>query len=424
MGLFTTEKSDKPKFKKLKEEGCIVSLSVEVPQNLVEQETQNLLVRIQQRAKIPGFRPGKAPLELVKKNFTGHAQEQVLDSLIRKYTPEAMRELNLRPVAVPSVEDVSFEKGKPVKFQVRVEVPPAVTPKDYQKIAVKRTTYAADEKAIDARLQELRDANARLEKAEGAAAAKNHYVVIDYQAFRNDTPIAKAKGENELVDMSSDQTIDGLIEGMMGMKVGDNKDIKVKINEKPAILKVTVKEIKTKVLPALDAEFAKDLGFDSLDQLKAKLKEVIEQEGQQKTDREVSQQIEEALLKANKIPVPPSLCEAQLEHMIDRLRRQMGAQLGEQQLDDLKKKLLPRAEDEVRIGYLLPAIAEKEKLSASDEDLKAELDRNLAAIESDAKKDEIRKMFEERKEAIAGMIRDRKTMQFLRDSAKITDVKA
>jgi len=424
MGIFTSEKTDKAKFKKLKEEGCIVSFSVEVPQPLVEQETQNLLVRIQQRAKIPGFRPGKAPLELVKKNFTGHAQEQVLDSLIRKYTPEAMRELNLKPVAVPSVEDVSFEKGKPVKFQVRVEVPPTVTPKDYQKIAVKRTTYAADDKAIDARLQELRDANARLEKVEDAAAAKSHYVVIDYQAFQDGKPISKAKGENELVDMSSDQTIDGLIEGMLGMKVGETKDIAVKINEKPASLKVTVKEIKNKVLPALDAEFAKDIGFESLDQLKAKLKEVIEQEGQQKTDREVTQQIEEALLKANKIPVPPSLCEAQLEHMIDRLRRQMGAQLGEQQLNELKSKLLPRAEDEVRIGYLLPAIAEKEKLSATEEELKAELERNLAAIESDSKKDEVRKMFEERKEAIAGMIRDRKTMQFLRDNAKITDVKA
>jgi trigger factor len=421
MGIFTSEKTDKAKYKKLKEADCVVSFSVEVPQNLVEQETQNLLVRIQQRAKIPGFRPGKAPLELVKKNFTGHAQEQVLDSLIRKYTPEAMKELNIRPVAVPAVEDVSFEPGKPVKFTVRAETAPTVTPKDYTKIAVKRVNYAADDKALDARMNELREANARLEKAAEEQAGKTHYVVIDYQAYQDDKPMAKAKGENELVDMSSDQTVEGLVEGLQGMKIGETKDVKVKLGDKPSVLKVTVKEIKTKVLPAVDAEFAKDMGFESLDQLKAKLKEVIEDEGKAKTEREVQQQIEEALMKANKFAVPPALAQNQLEHMINRLRQQMGAQLGEEQLKELQAKLLPRAEDEVRMGYLLPAIADKEKLTVTEEELKAELDKNLASIESEDKKNEVRKMFEERKEAITSMIRDRKTMQFIRDAAKISD---
>ena len=424
MGLFTSEKTDKAKFKKLKEEGCVVSLSVEVPPQLVEQETQNMLVRFQQSAKIPGFRPGKAPIELIKKSYLGHAQEQVLDALIRRYTPEAMKELHLRPVAVPSVEDVHFEPGKPIKFQVRVEVPPAVAPKDYQKIAIKRTQYLADEKAIEARLQELREANARLEKAASEAADKTHYVVIDYQAYQDGKPLPKAKGDNELVDMSSDQTLEGLVEGIVGMKRGESKDLPVKLNGKSATIKASVKEIKSKILPALDAEFAKDIGFESLDLLRAKLKEVIEQEGQQKTEREISQQIEEALLKANQIPLPPALVESQLEHMIDRLRRQMGGRLNDEQLGELKKKMLPRAEDEVRIGYLLPAIAEKEKISASEAELQAELDKNLAAIESDVKKDEIRKMFTERKDALAGMIRDRKAMQFLRDQAVITDVTA
>ena len=424
MGIFTSEKTDKAKYKKLKEEGCVVSLSVEVPQPLVEAETQTLLVRIQQRAKIPGFRPGKAPLELVKKNFTGHAQEQVLDSLIRKYTPEAMKELGVQPVAVPAVEDVSFEPGKPVKFQVRVEVAPVVAPKDYTKIAVKRTAYPADAKALDARLLELREANARLEKAAEEAAGKSHYVVVDYQAFQDGKAMPKSKGENELVDMSSDQTLEGLIEGLAGMKRGETKDIPVKLAEKAATLKVTVKEIKTKILPAVDAEFAKDMGFETLDALNAKLKEVIEDEGKQKTEREVQTQIEEALIKANKFPVPPALAESQLEHMINRLRQQMGAQLGEEQLKDLKEKLLPRAEDEVRMGYLLPAIAAKEKLEVTEDELKAELDKNLTPIEAEEKKEEIRKMFAERKDAISNMLRDRKTMKFIHDAAKITDVKA
>lgn len=421
MGLFTSA-PDKVRFKKLKEDACVVTFSVDVPSAEVESETQNALVRLQQRARLPGFRPGKAPLELVKKTFTGHAREEVLDHLLRKHVPEGLRELNIRAVATPAVEDVQWSEGKPLKVTVKVEVPPVVSPRDYAKIKVAKKSAAVTDEQLDARINELREANARLEKAAEDAAAKTHYVVIDYQAFEAGKPLKNGKGDNELVDMSSDQTLEGLADGIVGMKRGDEKEISVKIAGKPAALKVAVKEIKTKVLPNVDAEFAKDLGFETVEELKAKLKSVMEDESKHKVEREVTQQIEEALLKANKIPVPPSLVEAQARHLLERFAQQLGGQKWtEQQQAELKAKILPRAEDEVRISYLLPAIAEKEKIQALDEDLKAELDKNLNAIESDQKKDEIRKLFEERKDAIAGMIRDRKTMEFLRQKAVITE---
>lgn len=427
MGLFSTEKSDKPKFKKVKEEGCIVTLAIEIPRALADDETQNRLVRIQQRAKLPGFRPGKAPLEMVKKQFVGHAREEMIDTLARKFVPEALRELNINPVAAPALEDVSFEQEKPLKLQVRVEVPPQVSPKDYTKISVKRKTYPATDEAVDARLKELREANARLEKAPEEAVGANHYVVIDYQALRDGKPLPNAKGQGELVDMSSDQTVEGLVAGLTGMKREETKEIPTKLEDKPAVLQVTVKEIKSKILPELDADFAKDVGFETVDELKKKLREVIEDEGKAKTEREVSLQIEEALIKSNKIPVPPSLVEAQLEHILERVKRQLvgpRGELSEEQLQELRGKLRQRAEDEVRMSFLIPAIAEKEKLKAGDEDLKAELEKNLASVENDAKKEEIKKLFEERKEAISGMIRDRKTFAFLKEKASITEEKA
>jgi trigger factor len=421
MGLFTSA-PDKVKFKKVKEDACLVTFSVEIPSTEVESETQNAIVRLQQRARLPGFRPGKAPLELVKKNFTGHAREQVLDHLLRKHVPEGLKELNIRPVATPAVEDVQWAEGKPLKVTVQVEIPPVVAPKDYTKIKVAKKSSAVTDEQLAARIEELREANARLEKASEEAVAKNHYVVIDYQAYENGQPVKNGKGENELVDMSSDQTLEGLADGLAGMKRGDSKDVSVKLGGKPAVLKATVKEIKTKILPAVDAEFAKDIGFETVEDLKSKLKGVMEDETKHKTEREVTQQIEEALLKANKIPVPPSLVEAQAQHMLERFARQLGGQgWNEQQMEDLKKKILPSAEDQVRISYLLPAIAEKEKIEALEADLQAELDKNLNAIESDAKKEEIRKLFNDRKDSIAGMIRDRKTMEFLRAKAQITE---
>ena len=428
MGLFTPfEKSDKPRFKKVKEEGCLVVFSVEVPAAKVQDETHNLLVRIQQRAKVPGFRPGKAPLDVVKKQFAGNAREEVVDELIRRHVPEALQELGLKPVAVPTVESISHEEDKPVRFDVRVEVAPQVSPKDYLKIPVQRKSHSVTEEMLAKRLEDLREANARLDPAEEETVGRSHYVVVDYEGFSGGKLLPEAKGEAELVDMSSEQTLAGLAEGLMGLKRGESKEIAVKLRGKDATLKVSVKEIKRKVLPSLDAEFSKDLGFASLEELKAKLKSVMEEEARAKTDREVTDQIEAALLKANRIPIPPSLVEAQLEHRLQQLTRQLlgpSKKWPEKQLEELKAKLRPQAENEVRLSYLLPAIADKERIAALDEEITSELEKSLQAAENDAGKEDIRRLFSERKEAVAGMIRERKTMALIKERAAYTDVPA
>lgn len=423
MGLFSAlSGADKTRFKKLKEEGCVVTFLLEVPAAEVENETHTLLLRIQQQARLPGFRPGKAPLEVVKKHFEGHAREQVVDSLLRKFIPQALRELSLNPVAAPLVERASLESGKPARFEVRVEIAPKVEPQGYTKIKVQKKSYPATEEAVEARLKELREAHARLERSSAEAAAKTHYAVIDYEVTQDGKP--KGKGAGELVDLSSEQILEGLAEGLVGMRRGETKEIAVKLGGKPASLTATLVELKEKALPVLDDEFAKDMGFATLSELKAKLKEVIDEEGKAKSEREVSQQLEAALLKANRIPLPPSLVEAQLEHMIERARQQFLGPKGkftEKQEAELREKLRARAEDELRIAYLLPAIAEREKLQALAEDVSAELEKNLAAADSEAKKEEIRKLFAERKDSIASMIRERKAMRFIRDKAVVTE---
>ena len=422
MGLFTT--SDKVRFKIVKEDACAATFSVEVPAAQVEAESHNALLRLQQRAKLPGFRPGKAPLDLVRQQFGAHLQEDVRDHFVRKHVPEALRELRLSPVAAPTVVDVAEGAGKPLLLQVRVEVPPRVAPKDYANIKLTRLAYAATGEMVNARLEELREAHARLDPAADDSVGKAHYVVIDYAASRGGKPLADAKGVNELVDMSSEQTVAGLAEGLLGMKRGETKEVAVKLGGADTRLSVTVKEIKTKILPGLDADFAKDLGCESLGELKTKLQEVITEEGRARTERELSEQLEAALLQANRIPVPPSLVSAQLEHMIERLQRQLLGGRGEfpaQQLEELRTKLRPQAEDRVRISFLLPAIAECEKLDVAEAEIEAELDRSLGAAETDADKAAVRRAFSERRDEIKGMLRDRKALDFLRSRAAITD---
>lgn len=423
MGLFTAAKSDKAKSKKIKEEGCVVTLSIEIPAQEVVDQTQTALVRLQNRARIPGFRAGKAPLDVVKQHFTGHAREEALDALIRKHVPEVLEEMKLRVVETPSVEDVKWKDGEPLVLQVRVEVAPVPTAKDYVKIAVNRKPAAADAKALEKRIEDLRESHARLEAAKDETVGDQHFAVIDYQATQNGKPMSNAKGAGELVDMSAEQSVEGLTAGLKGMKRGESKTIKVNLGGKDADLNVTLTEIKTKVLPAADAEFAKDLGFETLDELKAKLKEVLDRETKSESEADVVRQIEESLVKTNKFPLPPSMVERQLEGMMERMKRQLhGASgLSDKVLADLRDKMLPRAEDEVRLAFVLNAIAEKEKIEATDAELKDELEAGLKDAETEEKKKQLREVYERRKDQIAHMIRERKTMAFLKEKAAYKD---
>ncbi|MFI5361391.1 MAG: trigger factor [Elusimicrobiota bacterium] len=419
MGLFTSTKSDKAKTKKLKEEGCVVTLSIEIPPQEAVDQTQTSLVRLQNRARIPGFRAGKAPLDIVKQHFTGHAREEALDALIRKHVPAAIEDLKLRVVETPSVEDVKWKEGEPLLLQIRVEVAPTPTAKDYAKIAVARKPAAADAAALEKRLEDLRESHARLEAAKDEAAGPKHFAVIDYAATRDGKPLANAKGSSELVDMSAEQSVEGLTAGILGMKRGETKNITVKLGGKDANLSVTLTEIKAKILPPVDAEFAKDLGFETLDELKAKLKEVLDRETKNASEADAVRQIEEALVKANPFPLPPSLVERQLEGMMERMQRQLAGngQVPEKVLADLRDKLKPKAEDEVRLAFVLSAIAEKEKIAVADADLAAELEAGLKDAETDEKKKDLREVFEKRKDQISHMIRERKTMALLKEKA-------
>lgn len=423
MGLFTSTKSDKAKFKKLKEEGCVVTLSVEIPPQEVTDMTQTSLVRLQNRARIPGFRAGKAPLDIVKQHFTGHAKEEALDALIRKHVPLAIEELKLRVVETPSVEDVKWKDGEALTLQIRVEVAPTPTAKDYTKIPVARKPLAADAKALDKRLEDLRESHARLEAIKDETVGPKHFAVIDYAATRDGKPLPNAKGTSELVDMSAEQSVEGLTAGLLGMKRGEAKTIIVKLGGKDANIAVTVTEIKEKILPPVDAEFAKDLGFEALDELKTKLKEVLDREVKNASEADAVRQIEEALVKSNPFPLPPSLVERQLEGMMERMKHQLGgaAQVSEKVLADLRDKLKPKAEDEVRLAFVISAIAEKEKIEVSEADLNAELEAGLKDAETEEKKKDLREVFTKRKDQISHMIRERKTMTFLKDKAAYKD---
>jgi trigger factor len=413
------------KTKKLKEEGCRHSFEVELPADRLLEAVHTTLMRIQQKARVPGFRPGKAPMDIVRKQFLQQARADAADDLIKDAVPEALKSVGLNPIVFPSVGNVRFDDGKPLVFELHVETAPQFEPKGYQGLSLTKKNYLASDEEVQKRLVQLQEGNARLDRAAAETLGKAHYAVLDYEILREGKKISGAHGKQELVDMSSDQTLEGLVEGLLGAKRGEPREFPVKVSDKPALCRATVTEIKEKILPAIDDEFAKDLGQESLAALKEKLKEVLLHEGEERSEREIFTEIEKSLLEANKIPVPPTLAEQQLEGTLERLVQRFGGRgLGEAETVKLREKLRPQSEDEVRLSFIMAAIARQEKLQVSEEDIRKELEKSLSKAETEEQKKNVQEFFETRRASVETALRDRKVMETIRASSKTKEVEA
>ncbi|MBI5244124.1 MAG: trigger factor [Elusimicrobia bacterium] len=409
------------KTKKLKEEGCLHAFDVELAAEKLAEAVHTNLMRIQQRAKVPGFRPGKAPIDIIRKQFSAQARADAADGLIKAAVPEALKASGLKAVVFPTVANIRVEEGKPLAFELRVETAPQFEVKGYQGLSLTKNVYPVTDEDVEKRLVQLQEGNARLDRAGAESIAKTHYAVLDYEILRDGKRIQGAHGKQELVDMSSDQTIEGLVDGLLGSKRGESREFPVKLEGKPASCRVTVSEIKEKLLPSIDDEFAKDMGFDALEALRAKLREVVRGENEERSERELVSEIERSLLSANRIPVPPTLAEQQLEQTIERVSRRFADGLPENKLAELREKLRRQSEDEVSLSFIMAAIAKKESLAATEEDVQKELEKGLLKAETEAQKNDVREFFETRRASIETALRDRKVMESIRGSAKVRE---
>lgn len=414
--------SDKTKVKKLKEEGCVTTFSVEVPSTEAEGLAHNAYLQIQQRASLPGFRQGKAPIHIIEKQFAGAARERVVDQAVKKLLPDLLEGNGLKPVSPPLVSSVAWAKGKPLSFQLTVESAPRFEPKDYVRIPVAKKEAAVSDLDVEARLAELAERNARLERAPEEAVGPQHYVVIDYQGWMDGKPQEGLKGQGELVDLSAPQTIAGLSGGLQGAKRGESRAIESEAGGRKARFEVTVREIKSKVLPPLDDEFSKDLGFSNLQDLRSKAREALVREAVEEQERNIRRQIEEALLKANRIPAPPSVVEAHFGSLLQGLKERLlgpGREWTPKEMEGLRAKLWPKAEEEIRLSYILRAVAHREKIEVTAQDVNSELQKMLEAASNPSEKEKVKAFFETRSEDIQAALKEKKVLAFLKSNAKM-----
>jgi len=262
-------------------------ISVEIPIEQVTGEVESLYREVGKQAKIKGFRPGKIPRDILERYFKDYVKAEAIQKLIQETYPAALSEKDLHPVSPPVIDPGDLEKGKPFNYSATIEVKPEIKIDGYIGLNIEGKKESAKDEEVEGRLKGLQDLHAQLKTVtEPRAVRSGDHVLIDYTAMMDNKPSEEGKATDFNVEVGAGRFIPALEEKMIGLNPDEEKEIAVPFPEdygykkwagKTVSFLVKVKEVKEKILPLLDDEFAKDLGdYSSLEDLKTKLKEGIE----------------------------------------------------------------------------------------------------------------------------------------------------
>jgi trigger factor len=413
-------------------EGCKRRLAVEAPVDVVTQEWERAYGRVQKRATLPGFRRGHVPRSLVKLHFADDVRREVAEHLIPDVYRRALSEARIDPVNEPDLQDLKLEEGAALTFTAVVEVKPAIALGDYRGVEVQHAPAPVTDADVDEALGRMREQHAQFRSVERAAATDD-LVVVDYTLVPQDHEPTTAAGYHFLV--GSGTVLQEIDAAVIGMQAGEEREVSLRFADdhrmetlrgKSGTAHLKLGEVKEKVLPALDDEFAKTLGeFETLDALRAEARRQLEARREADARQELEDKIMDALLARHEFGVPDVMVMRQVAHQVEhtreRLRRQ-GVDPEGIQWDYTKivGELRPAAEKAVRRALLLEAIADQETLAASDAELDAEVERFARASQRPVPA--VRRMMEKSGdlEALRHGLRDRKTLELLIEHARVT----
>ncbi len=373
------------------------SVKVEIPQDVVDAEIDRLARDYSRKARIPGFRPGKAPARVIKQRFRDQILHDVAQDLIPRAMDDVLRERGVEAIDTPDVRDVTVEEGRPLTFTASFDTVPAFEPGDLSTISLQRAAVAIDDEAVNGALQRLRDRGARFEPVEGRGVDHGDTVVLDLE--RRDlsavAPGAKADGSGK-PDTHTDVSIElgakanppGFDEQLLGLEAGATKSFTIHYPQDHPIgelantdvsYTVTVKGLKRRVLPELDDEFAKDLGeFDTLDALKIRIREDLEHEARHEADRTLRADLMKQLAPRVPFEVPGSLIEREIDRRVEEFaRRLMDQRIDPRQAgidwNAFRESQRETARNTVAAALVLDEVTRREQIDVSDEEIEREI---------------------------------------------------
>ncbi|MFN7933859.1 MAG: trigger factor [Bryobacteraceae bacterium] len=413
-------------------EGCKHAIEVVIPASVVEEETGKVAETIRSKAHLQGFRPGKAPMSMIKARYGREIRQEALENLLPKYFRQEVEKDHLDVVGSPNITNIEYESGQDVKFKAEFEVAPTVELQDYRGIAVTYETPAVAESDVEARLEELRKQKADYVNLDPKPIETGEVAMIDLHS------VAGVEGEpihahDMQVELGAEETIKEFSEHIVGMSPGDEKTIQVTYPEeygqerlagKTVDFHVHLKNVQKKELPELNDEFAKDLGdFQTLDELKDVVRRNLTQEREMTAQRAAKDMIVDKLVEMHEFPVPEAYLDRQAEMYIDRLMGEQaarGVDVKNLKLDParVKEATRERATKEIKGSILLERIAEREAIGATQDEVDAEVTRFSKQNREPAAA--VRKRFEENGTLgrIAHAIRTEKVLNFLFENAR------
>ena len=384
---------------------------------------------------IPGFRKGKAPQNIVEKYYGKEIfYEDAFNDVVPAEYEKALEENKIDAVSKPEIDVVTMEKGQDLVFTAVVQTKPEAKLKKYKGIEIEKIEYNVKDSDIENELKDMQDKNSRLVTVEDRAAQKDDTAVIDFEGFVDGVPFDGGKSDNYNLVLGSHSFIEGFEDQVIGMNIGEEKEINVTFPEeyfsknlagKPAVFKVKLNELKKKELPKLDDEFAKDVSeYDTLDELKQSIKEKLEKQFKDREKNEKEDAAVRELLKELEVDIPSGMIEMEVENMMRDMEQRMSYQglKMEQYLkmmnkteEQFKKEYEPQALDAIKSRLAIEAVIKSEKIEATDEEINAKIEEMASNYGKEPK--ELQENANIR-DYIKNGIENEKAMEFLVANAK------
>jgi trigger factor len=412
---------------------CKRNLAAEVPAQEVEQEVDNLAREYARNAKIPGFRPGKAPLNIIRQRLGSDLIQDATQKIIERCWKDAIREHDLHPLAQPVIKDVDHKPGNPLKFTVEFEILPALEVKDYKGVAVTLPSSEVSDDEVSQAVENLREQHAQFVPMDGEQARDGLYVTltVDSQLEGEIKPTYK---DDVTIIMGHPQTNVDFSNNLRGALTGETRTFEVSYPEdyhqkrfagKKAQYTVLVKDIKEKQLAELNDDFAKDIGSDSLDALRTKVRDELVTQAKQNAEKKAREALLDSIVERQTIEVPECMVQDELEIHARRVANNLayqGVDLNQASID--WKKMFdeerPHAEQSVRRAIFLDAIVRQEGIQVTDEELESEFQKLAEGTNKSAAAWRAQFEKEERIQSFEQHLRQNKALDFIFRNATIS----
>jgi trigger factor len=412
---------------------CKRNLAVEVPADEVNQEVDEIAREYARQAKIPGFRPGKVPMNIIRQRYGSDLLQEATQKIIERTWKDALNEHSFSPLAQPIIQNVDSKLGQPLKFTVEFEIMPPLEVKDYKGVETKLPSSEVTEEEINRALENLREQRAEFVPVDGAEASDGQYLTltVDGQIGDSRKPIHE---EDVTLILGHAQTNAEFSENLRGARAGETRTFEVSYPEdhhrkqfagKKVQYAVLVKDIKEKHLAELNDDFAKDIGSESLEALQSKVREELVTQAKQSAEKKARESLLDSIVERQTIEIPDCMVQDELEAYARRFASTLayqGIDINQTSID--WKKVLdeerPHAEQTVRRSIFLDAIARQEAIEVTNEEIEAELQKLAEGTNKSAAAWRAQLEKEQRIQGLEQHLRRNKALDFIYRNANIS----